>query len=109
MGQLEIAVPVPSCEAARRHHRQKHRPTAISPWVHSRSLRSPGRLARLVLRPRAVGRLRAMDYGDIAQWLDASWTPDVQINTPASTAAAPFTILRRDRSSSAESAASPMI
>jgi len=66
MGQLEIAAPAPSYEAALQHHRQKSRPTAISPWVHSRSLRSPGRLARLVLRPRAVGRLRAMDYGDIA-------------------------------------------
>jgi hypothetical protein len=28
----------------------------FSTWVHSRSLRSPGRLARLALRPRAVGR-----------------------------------------------------
>jgi hypothetical protein len=33
-------------------------------WVHSRSLRSPGRLARQALRPRAVGRLRAVDYED---------------------------------------------
>jgi hypothetical protein len=34
----------------------------FSTWVHSRSLRSPGRLARLAVRPRAVGRQRAMDY-----------------------------------------------
>jgi hypothetical protein len=36
----------------------------LSPCIHSRSLRSPGRLARLAWRPRAVGRLRAVDDGD---------------------------------------------
>jgi hypothetical protein len=38
----------------------KHR--LLSTWVHNRSLRSPGRLARLALRPHAVGRLRVVDY-----------------------------------------------
>ncbi len=33
----------------------------FSTGVHSRSRRSPGRLARKALRPRAVGRLRAVD------------------------------------------------
>jgi len=41
----------------------KKLPPLFSPWVHSRSLRSPGPLARLAFRPRAVGRLRAMHYG----------------------------------------------
>jgi hypothetical protein len=75
MGQLEIAAPAPSYEAALRHHRPKtrFRPlTRFSPWVHSRSLRSPGRLARLTLKPRAVGRLRAVDYGDNRETLDSS-------------------------------------
>jgi hypothetical protein len=78
MGHIEIAAPVPSYEAALRHERQKiivttqTVSTAISPWVHSRSLRSPGRLARQVFKPRAVGRLRAVDYGDIARKLDVS-------------------------------------
>jgi hypothetical protein len=44
----------------------------LSPWVHSRSLRSPARLARLALRPRAVGRLRAVHYGDNLENLDSS-------------------------------------
>lgn len=46
--------------------------TQLSPWVHSRSLRSPVRLARLALRPRAVGRLRAVHYGDNLENLDSS-------------------------------------
>lgn len=37
-------------------------PQRLSPWVHSRSPRSPSHLARLRER-RAVGRLRAVDYG----------------------------------------------
>src|SRR6185437_8564637 len=44
----------------------------VSPWVHSRSLREPGRLTRLHER-RAVGRLRAMDYGDTTG-LNSIWT-----------------------------------
>ena len=82
MGRIEITAPAPSYEGALRRDRQKTRlrrllatktaSTAISPWVHSRSLRSPGRLARLGSMPRAVGRLRAVHYGDIARRLDAS-------------------------------------
>jgi hypothetical protein len=75
MAQLEIAAPAPSYEAVLRHHRPKtrFRPlTQFSPWVHSRSLRSPGRSARLAWRARAVGRLRAVDYGDNRETLDAS-------------------------------------
>jgi hypothetical protein len=70
MGHLEIAALAPSYEAAlRRPHRknQKCTPTRLPPWVHSRSLRSPGRLARMAVGPRAVGRLRAVDYGDNLQ------------------------------------------
>jgi hypothetical protein len=76
MAQLEIAAPAPSYEAVLRHHRPKSERNAprtrFSPWVHSRSLRSPGRLARLAWRARAVGRLRAVDYGDNRETLDAS-------------------------------------
>jgi hypothetical protein len=43
---------------------RKHAHRLLSPWVHSRSLRSPGRMAHLLCKPRALGRLRAMDYGD---------------------------------------------
>ena len=74
-GLYEIAAPAPSYEAAlRRPHlkNQKCTPTRLPPWVHSRSLRSPGRLARRVFKPRAVSRLRTVDYGDIARELDAS-------------------------------------
>jgi hypothetical protein len=36
----------------------------LSPCAHNRSLRSPGRLARVTCKTRAVGRLRAVDDGD---------------------------------------------
>jgi hypothetical protein len=76
MGHLEIAASEPSYEAVPRHHRPKSDRnafrTGLSPWVHRRSLRSPGRLARLAWRARAVGRLRAVDHGDNLKTLDAS-------------------------------------
>ena len=51
------------CYKRQQHHGEVGA-SRLSPCAHSRSLRSPGRLARVTLKTRAVGRLRVVDDGD---------------------------------------------
>ncbi len=71
MVQLEIASPTPSYEPALQHRHPKTRPYAVVP-VGPQPLAPLARPLGVPELLAAVGRLRAVDYGDNPETLDAS-------------------------------------